>query len=293
MNQKSKDPYDDSGKEVKEKQQVLSLISKYTKHKDVKLVQRGNAAIFCALVIAKKFSNRKTMIIPDQGGWISFNTYPGILGFETKIVKTDRGLIDLEDLDNRSRSAAAFLVTSFAGYIAEQDMKKISEVCRKNNCLLIEDASGAIGDDVLCDGNFSDIIVGSFGEWKPVNVGYGGFISVAKKEYFDKSKEIFSTTNHYPKYDVLFEKLKCAKERIDSMVKRAEEVKKEISKEYPKLDVMHKSSRGLNVAVAFRDDEEKKIIEGYCDEKGFDWLECPDYKRVNENAVIVELKRSD
>ena len=275
----------------RKKQEALKLISKYTKHKQVRLVQRGNAAIFCALVIAKKVNPRRYILIPDQGGWLSFKTYPQIVGFETKTVKTDLGIVDIADLEKKAKDASAFIVTSFAGYSAEQPMKEISAVCRKHCCLLIEDASGAVGDETLCDGTVSDIIVGSFGKWKPVNVGYGGFISSAKKEYFDAANEIFSTTNHYPAYDDMISKLKELPSRLSGMIELASKVKKELSAVYPDIKIMHKSLRGLNVIALCAADSDNKNIKAYCDKKGYQYVECPNYTRVEEKAISIELKR--
>ncbi|MBU2560733.1 MAG: DegT/DnrJ/EryC1/StrS family aminotransferase [Nanoarchaeota archaeon] len=274
-----------------ERRQILDLLSKYTKHKEVRLVQRGNAAIFCALYIVKKTNPRPFILIPDQGGWISFKTYPKMLGFEIRTVKTNRGLIDLIDLEKKAESGAALLVTSFAGYFADQPMSYISKICKRNNCILIEDASGAIGDDDLCDGDHSDIIVGSFGRWKPVNAEYGGFISVSKKELLEDVSDVFSTTNFYPRYDTLLQKLTKAKDTIKLMTKRAEAVKQEIAKRFPELKIIHKDLRGLNVVVRHMNEKEKEQIEKYCDEKHFDYLECPNYTRVEEDAISIELKR--
>ncbi|MBN1544713.1 hypothetical protein JW898_04590 [Candidatus Woesearchaeota archaeon] len=274
-----------------ERKQILELLSRYTKHKEVRLVQRGNAAIFCALYIVKKTNPRPFILIPDQGGWISFRTYPKMLGFDIRTVKTNRGLIDLIDLEKKAESGAALLVTSFAGYFAEQPMRYISKICRRSGCILIEDASGAVGDNDLCDGDYSDMIVGSFGRWKPVNAEYGGFISAARKELFEGVSDVFSTTNFYPRYDVLLHKLTKAKEKINLMTKRAETVKEEIAKRFPELKIMHKDLRGLNVVVRYMNANEKAQVEGYCDEKHFDYLECPNYIRVDEEAISIELKR--
>ena len=272
-------------------QKVIKLLSDITKHKHVRLVQRGNAAIFCSLLIAKRINPKPFILIPDQGGWISFQTYPKMLGFDIRTVKTNRGLIDLIDLEKKAESGAALIVTSFAGYFAEQPMKYISKICKRYECLLIEDASGAVGDEELCDGDYSDIIVGSFGKWKPINVEYGGFITAKEKEYFDVAREIFSTTNHYPKYDVLLEKLKNARQRIKAMVKEAEKVKDELTKAFPDLKIIHPDLRGLNVVVRYMSDAEKDEVIAYCHSKGHDYLECPQYTRIDEDAISIELKR--
>jgi len=271
---------------------IIELLKKYARHKNVKLVQRGNAAIFCAFYIAKQLGKKK-MLIPDQGGWISFKTYPPMLGLELETVKTDRGLIDIADLDDKADKDSAFIVTSFAGYFAEQPMRAISEVCRKNSCLLIEDASGAVGDAVLCDGNNSDIIVASFGRWKPINAGYGGFISCAKKEWFEKASDVFSMTNHYPFYDVLLAKLEKAPERIKTMLELADKCKKELASKLPTIEIVHKTLRGLNIIAKYKNEKEKKDIIKYCEDNAHEYVECPQYIRLEEKAISIELKRKN
>ncbi|MBW2963833.1 DegT/DnrJ/EryC1/StrS family aminotransferase [Candidatus Woesearchaeota archaeon] len=277
----------------KAKQAVIDSLSKFTGHKHVRLVQRGNAAILCALYMVKKANPKPFILIPDQGGWLSFRTYPKMIGFDVRTVKTDRGLIDLIDLEKKAESGAALIVTSFAGYFAEQPMKYISKICKRYNCILIEDASGAVADDELADGYYSDIILASFGNWKPINVGYGGFISTERKEWLDDASEIFSTTNHYPVYDALADKLKGAKQRLAAMLKKAEDVKKDIEAKLPESRIVHRDLRGLNVVVSFFNEKEKQAIVSYCEANHYDYRVCPEYIRLEEDAISIELKRLD
>jgi hypothetical protein len=286
----NEEPDDEEDSSTK-KEKCIALLKKYTRHKNVRLVQRGNAAIFCALYIVKKANPKPFILIPDQGGWISFKTYPKILGFEVRTVKTDRGLIDLIDLEKKAESGAALFVTSFAGYFAEQPLKYVSQICRKNKCLLIEDASGAVGDSELCNGEHSDIIVGSFGKWKPINAGYGGFISVANKEHLEDASDIFSTTNHYPEYDTLLSKLEKAEKRLADMLRESGKVKEELGRLFPDAKIIHKDLRGLNVMVKYMNEADKKGIISYCKDKGYEYVQCPKYIRLEEEAISIEIKR--
>src|SRR3989344_5833669 len=204
---------------------VLEKLKELSRHNNVKLVNCGNAAIFAAIYIAKKINAKPYILIPDQGGWISFNTYPKILGFETIEIRTDRGIIDLKHLEENAPKGAAFLVTSFAGYYAEQPMKHIAEICKKHGCLLVEDASGAIGDSMLCNGTISDIVIGSFGKWKPVNYKEGGFIAVSDSKYFEKTREMYSLLRYKPDFDRLLKKLEAVKDRLNFFFETAEKVK--------------------------------------------------------------------
>ena len=179
--------------------------------------------------------------------------------------------------------ASAIIFTSFAGYFAEQPLKKISKICKKNGCLVIEDASGAIGDKKLCNGKYSDIIVGSFGDWKPINLGYGGFISAKDKEYFEYAKEAFSMIKvHKNFYKEILPLLK--RKRLINMIKFAEFVKKELSNFG--FEIIHKNKRGINVVTKFDPD-----VIMYCRKKNYPYMLCPNYIRVNAKAISIELKK--
>ncbi|MDP2906559.1 MAG: DegT/DnrJ/EryC1/StrS family aminotransferase [Nanoarchaeota archaeon] len=262
-------------------EEVIQRLKELTKHNAVRLTNRGNASIFIALAVAKKVNDKPFLLIPDQGGWISFRTYPKMLGFDVKEVPTDRGILNLKALEEGTKTASALIMTSFAGYFAEQPLEEISEICKKNNCLLIEDATGSIGDKVLCNGGLSDIIVGSFGRWKPVNLGYGGFISVRNKELFEQAREPLSLVKvHNNIYDDLLPLLNS--KRLEKLLKLQAKVKKELKG----VEIFHKDKRGLNVVTEYSE----KVLD-YCNKKKYEYVLCPTYARVNEKAISIELKR--
>ncbi len=268
----------------------IELIKKYTKHRFVKITNRCNLAIFIALAIAKRFNTKKYIAIPEQGGWFSFRKYPKILGFDIIEIKTDSGIIIPEELENslKEKNISAVLIASFAGYFAEQPLEEISKLCGKYNCLLIEDASGAIGDKKLCNGDFSDIIVASFGKHKPVNLGYGGFISANRKEFFESSSDFFSLIKVYPEiYRELYKKLKKAPERIDFFYEKCKEIKSDLKD----FDIVHREKRGINVVVRYKNENERKSLIEYCEKNGYEFVLCPKYIRINDKAISIEVKR--
>ncbi|MBU2639010.1 MAG: DegT/DnrJ/EryC1/StrS family aminotransferase [Nanoarchaeota archaeon] len=260
--------------------EIIEKLENMTKHDNVRLMERGNAAIFASLCAAHNLCTKTAILIPDQGGWTSFRNYPKMFGMKTIDVKTDYGIIDLKDLKNKSKDCAAFLFTSFAGYFAEQPLKKIASVCKDNNCLLIEDASGALGYPKLCNGKYSDIIVGSFSDGSSVNVGYGGFMSTLKPEYIDAAKEVFSITKLHPVlYGQLMKKLNSS--RLKMLLALAVKVKKEL-KGY---ELIHGREEGLNVVAKYN----PELIK-YCMINRYPYILCPSYTRVNEKAISIELK---
>ncbi|HII15430.1 MAG TPA: hypothetical protein HA362_03885 [Nanoarchaeota archaeon] len=261
-------------------QALIEKLQSMTKHDDIKITERCNASIFAALAITRKLSKRDCILIPDQGGWISFKNYPKFFGFSVREVKTDYGVVDLKDLKDKAKDCAALMFTSFAGYFAEQPLKKISSICRDNNCLLIEDASGALGYPKLCNGKYSDMIVGSFSEGSAVSLGYGGFLSAAKPDYFDMARDVLSIMKVHPAfYYQLLKKLNT--KRLKMVMGLAEKVKDELKG----FDIIHKDLEGLNVVVKFKPD-----ILKYCIMNRYPYLLCPNYNRVNERAVSIELK---
>ncbi|MDP3918928.1 MAG: DegT/DnrJ/EryC1/StrS family aminotransferase [Nanoarchaeota archaeon] len=258
--------------------ELVEELKKICKHKNVEITDRCNSAIFIAMQMVSN-SEKKKILIPDQGGWFSYKKYPKFFGLEIVEVKTDYGVIDIKDLEEKSKDCCGFIFTSFAGYFAEQDLKKISEVCRNNGCLVIEDASGAIGDEILCNGEYSDIIVGSFGHWKPVNCGYGGFIS----SNLEIKGEALSMIKVYEgAYDEMYDALK------NNKLPKLLELSKKVKDDLKEFDILYREKRGVNVVVR----KNPKIIE-YCKEKGYPFVECPNYIRVNEEAISIELKRLD
>ncbi len=264
----------------KKTEAVIKRLKKFTRHDFVRITDRGNSAIFVAIGMAKKVNPRSNILIPDQGGWMSFKKYPSFFNYHIREVKTDYGVIDLKRLKEQMDNASALVLTSFAGYFAEQPIKKIAKICHDNDCLLIEDASGALGDSKLSKGKYSDIIIGSFGKGTSTNYGYGGFVSVDKPEYFDKAKEVFSTIKVHPEfYKEVLPHLET--KRLKAILAKAEKVKKDLKK----FDVLHRDKRGLNVVVKFNTD----IIE-YCIRNNYAYILCPNYMRVNEKAISIELK---
>jgi len=262
------------------------LIKDLTRHDNVRLTCSGNAAILCAFSIAKS-SGKKQIIIPDQGGWMSYKTYPPLLGLEVTTIETDHGVIDPEKVKSIIEQDCALIVPSFAGYFAEQPIEAISRVTKSSGAILIEDASGGIGDKVLCNGDYADIILGSFGDWKVIDLGFGGFISVKDKELYEQGKEILSSTRFNTGLDKLIEKLKAAKGRLAFLMDRSEKIKKDLYR----YEIIHRDKRGLNVVVRFSSEDEKKKLIDYCDENKIAYVICPKSFKVNCKAISLEIKR--
>jgi seryl-tRNA(Sec) selenium transferase len=264
-------------------------ISEITGHEHVKTVNSGNSAILAAM---NSFKDR--ILVPDQGGWTGFRNMADFCGIEVVEVPTDLGIINpevLEDTINKYKPEALF-ITSFAGYMAEQPVKELFEICDDKGVILVEDASGGIGDKEkkLGNGAHAHIIMASTGSPKIVNVGSGGFISTNNNEFFKKSKVLLKTLKANP--------VTCA--GISSEIKNAPTILSKtteacgmLKKEFK--SVLHSNKRGISVAL--RTDDPKKT--GYllrqelkADGRGIITV-CPRYERVMIDAVCLEIKNLD
>jgi len=272
------------------KERVFDLLKKYTKHEHIELTSRGNTAIFAALYCARKINPKKIILTVDQGGWLSYLKYPKRLEFKVELVKTDYGIVDLKDINKKlaDKNCCAFLYANPAGYFAGQPIKDIYEICKKNDCLVILDVTGSIGSE-LCNGKFADFTVGSFGKWKPINLGYGGFLSARQKRHFSKLKEIDDITFNEKYLPSLYKKLKSVKEKY----KLFNKLNKKIKKDLKEFKILHNEKRGINVIIKFDTEKEKNKIIDYCIKNKHQFTICPRYIRVNEKAISIEVKRKE
>jgi len=261
-------------------------ISNITSHDHVRIVNSGNSAILAAMS-----SFKGKILIPDQGGWIGFKNMAEFLGLETVEVPTELGIINPETLGQfiGKYKPEALFITSFAGYIAEQPVKELFEICDDKDVILVEDASGGIGDKEkqLSNGNHAHIIVASTGFPKIINVGNGGFISTSDIEIFKKNKNILKAL----KADSITctgiaEEIKNAPDALEKTINACTFIKKKLN------STIYTGKRGITVAL--KTDKPKKI--GYllrqklkADGRSIITV-CPIYERVMIRAVCLEIK---
>lgn len=271
-----------------EKHDPEARIRKVTGHRYARLLNSGNAAI---LLLAHRLEG--PLLVPDQGGWRGFMRIPEITGREVLTVKTDLGLLDPEVLDARltETGASALLVTSFAGYTAEQPIRELADVCRSHGALLVEDASGSVSDPLerLCNGKISDIIIASTGAPKTVNAGGGGFISTSVPQIVQQDMLLSSLkADPYVRAAVALE-LEAAERNLTETLRACSYLKENLE------GVLHPDKRGINVIIPSSDPRGdvkrlRKVINA--DGRSI-FTPCPSYDRVLENAVAVEVKNLD
>lgn len=243
--------------------------------KKIKLTKSGDHAILSVLMFACKKGKSK-VLIQDQGGWLTYRDYPKKAKLEKIELKTNYGLLDLEDLKQKADDKSILLVNSLNGYFSEQPMEEILRICTEKNCLVVNDASGSVGTELALIG---DIILCSFGKHKPINLYYGGCIAFDKGEFegeFDNSK---------------LEELNEELDKIFTRLQEWENINNKIKQELKDFEIIHPESRGINVIVKFSNDEEKEKIISYCLKNNYQYTMCPRYIRVNCDAVSIEVKR--
>lgn len=257
---------------------VKEELKKLTGKKLVWITKKGNESIRAILEFAKKKGKTK-VLVQDQGGWITCRQYPKDMGLELIEIKTDYGLIDISDLESKADENSVFLCNSMPGYIAyEEDMEKIADICKLKGTLLVNDATGTISNELAKVG---DIIFGSFGRWKAINATFGGFIAS------DEDFGIPDFELDEEQIKVLEAKIANVNDRVSGMIELAKKVKEELSD----FDIIHRDKDAFNVCIKFSDEETKQKIIDYCTKNNYEYVICPKYIRVNEDAVCVELKR--
>lgn len=267
------------------KDKVLAALQKLTGHGYVELTLRGDAAITAALSIVPK---DKVVLIPEEGGWLSYPRIPAKLGLKVVEVKCDQATINVADLQKKLQqfSVGALLYQNPGGYFAEQPMKEIFTLCNNYESLVIMDVSGSVGT-ALCDGSYADILVGSFGEWKLVEAKAGGFLSCQHKTRFGKIKKNIQALDDEETIKVISKQIQGLKSRISFLTEKRQKIIRDLQQ----FSIVHPQDLGFVVVVKYKDAKEKENLINYCADNNLSWTECPRYIRLNQPAISIEVKR--
>jgi|SRR3989344_2513667 len=261
-------------------EQILQKLRELTNKKFIKLADSGDHAIKSIAKLMKDLGKDR-VLLQDQGGWLTYQAYTRKHGLMTLELKTDYGIVDLDDLAKKANNNGFLLINSLTGYFAEQPMHEIFQMCSKTSCLLVNDVSGSISTD---NSKIGDIIFGSFGQQKPINLGYGGFIATDNEDWFKKLEGCNFKEN----------KLIALQRELERMPKRLKvftELNKKIKQDLKDHKIIHSESYGINVVVKFDSEKEKNEIVKYCENNKLEYTLCPRYIRVLDNAVSIEVKR--
>ncbi|MCA9477777.1 MAG: DegT/DnrJ/EryC1/StrS family aminotransferase [Nanoarchaeota archaeon] len=263
------------------KETCKTILKIMTGKEFVHFTPRCNRSIEIAMQVLKRLS-RTTVLFQEEGGWLTYEKYIQQAGLEPIKMITDDGLVYEKEV-SRYDMDAALIINSLAGYVALQDMDSLSGVCATHDVFLINDVSGSIG---LPQGKVGDIVVGSFGKAKPVNLGSGGFIATNDKEIFDLIKELDPEEEDLP-FTLLEKKLRTLEERRTFLQQEAQKIKDDLKD----LNIVHPEHKGINVIIRYEDDVQKQKILSYCKEHDLEFTECPRMIRILDNAISIEVKR--
>lgn len=248
-----------------------------TGKKNVSLTKRGNASILSVLKFIKA-EGVSNLIIPDQGGWLTYSQYSKKLKFNSIELKTELGVINTTYLEMilKENQSSAMIMSSLAAYYVAQPVERIYELCKKYDCILINDVTASIGFNDLLKG---DIVLGSFGKNKPVDLGKAGFIAS------DFEIETIPAELNSDELEELLEKINDLDNRMQFLLKKREEVLKDLEK----YDILNKNAVGINVIVKFSNEKEKQDLIDYCDKNKLDYKICPMYIKVKTDAIDIEI----
>ncbi|MBR9690707.1 hypothetical protein GOV08_03400 [Candidatus Woesearchaeota archaeon] len=256
---------------------LLELVDK----NHIIFTERGNSAIKLILNVLKMRLHER-ILIQDQGGWLKYHEYIDQFEFNKIELETDYGLVNSDDL--KKYAGSVLLINSMPGYVALQDMEHIAQTCLDNEIFLINDVTGSIGTE---EAKYGDVILGSFGNAKPIEMGEGGFIATDDEGLFKELTELntYKPSAHF--LNLLGKKLDELEDRLAFLtIKRFD-----VIEALDAYDIVHMDGKGINVIVKFNNNEEKNYIVKYCEDHDLDYTECPRYIRINEAAISIEIKR--
>jgi hypothetical protein len=262
-------------------EECRAMIKILTGKSHVHFTSRCNESIKVALLLVAKLE-RHLVLFQEEGGWLTYEKYITQAGLEPIKMVTDDGLLYEQELKRYSYDVALIL-NSMPGYAAHHDMATVYDHCLRQDIFLINDVSGSIG---TAHARYGDIIVGSFGKGKPVDVGRGGFIATNDEDYF-KELQVLAGDEPEMDYTLLHHKLKTLDKRRSFLLSRAKQIKQDLI-EY---DVAHDTKEGFNVIVRFNTEDEKQNILDYCKTNNLEYTECPREIRILDTAISIEVKR--
>ena len=261
------------------KEECTGILRNLTGKRFIVFVRRGNTAIRLALRLAKKLGY-KDVLLQDQGGWLTYTQFCKKEKLEFIELKTDYGLLEPKAL--KDYSDCALLVNSMPAYAALQDMKMLEKKCDEKRIFLINDITGSIGTP---EAEVGSLILGSFGEDKPVNLGTGGFLATNNPDHFEFFEK--SNTRHEIDFEELLKKLNNLNKRLNHYRK----IRSRIIDDLRDYHLIHRESQGINVIVKYYSEIEKERLINYCDNEKLEYTLCPRSIRVKAKAVCIEVKR--
>jgi len=154
------------------------FLSKLTGKKNIIFMDKCRQA--AELIMRYSFSNdMNKLIIQEEGGWHTYEKSALKLGFKVFKAHMNKGVIDKKTFSFINNSL--IIINSNPGYAFVESFDFISGL-KDEKVLLVNDVSGSVGD---VNSKIGDVIIGSFGDDKPLSAGGGGFIAVDDSLFFE------------------------------------------------------------------------------------------------------------
>ncbi len=176
-------------------------IKKVTNSKFVIAVNSGTSALIGAI---KSLNLKpKSLILIPNITFVATANSALLAGYKVELIDVSKktGLVEKSDLIKKlkNKNISCFINVHLNGNIC--NLRKIHQICKKNNVKIIDDACHALGTEFkinkkkyrIGDNKFCDISTLSFHPTKLITTGEGGAILTNNKSIFNKLKKI---TNH-------------------------------------------------------------------------------------------------
>ena len=257
----------------------ISILKNLTRKKFILFTKRGNIGIRLSLKLAKRLGYSK-VLMQDQGGWLTYKQYCNKEKLECIELETRSGLLLFRTI--KDYSGCVLLMNSMPAYAYLQNMKLFENVCKGKKIFLINDASGSIGTPQAEKG---EVVFGSFGKYKPVDIGAGGFIATDNYEHYN-----FLEKNN-PEFTLDYEKLLKQLNKLNKRLTYYKIIRKKILDDLRDYDIIHRKKPGINVIVKYYNENERERLINYCNNEKLEYAVCPRVIRVKDEAICIEVKR--
>ncbi len=188
------------------KQQLEKELAEFAQRKHCILVSRAATALYVSYTVLKKsarlqspVTQKKHIVLPSIicHSPANVSLYAGLDPVFCDVNTNDYTLDPdaLENLLHHTPGVLAVLSVSIFGHAP--DMKRITEICKKYNVSLIDDAAQSIGGS--CNdkpfGGWGEIGIYSFGHSKIIDVGWGGAILTDDDVIYKACQQEYNTLN--------------------------------------------------------------------------------------------------
>jgi len=253
------------------REEAKKKLAQLTNKKDVFLVDSFETAISLLLNYLK--DKKMRLLIPSSGSYIPKQELLEETGLAAMLLPINKITVD----DVVHEENIIILASSMPAFAFHHDFSKILSFKKLNNIIIINDATGSIGNQVASVGDF---IIGDFSK-QPLKVDSGAFIATNEdfKTFFRK---YFKVSIGFED-DVLFSLLVRLEDTRKRLIDKAQRIKKDLNR----YDIQHKFSEGWNVLIKASGEEKETLIK-YCKEHNYQYVMCPKQEYMMDEGICIK-----